>query len=490
MTTQTNNHMNNTTIKRPRFYKGTWLLYQTIFLVLTVPSYAQEIHDESNHIKYYPGNPHYWQYKGQPVLLLGATNNDNLFQSENMVEELDNMKEAGGNYIRNTMSSRDRGDVQPFLQLPDGKYDLNQWEPDYWQKLERLLKETYERDITVQIELWDPHDIYGNGWERHYWNPDNNINYGVDGVTLKSAYGEDAMTNIHDFFYTVPALHDDQVVLYHQRRFVEKVLSYTLDYPNVLYCITNEIHPNTLPEWGWYWSRFIKAYAYLKGRTPLVTEMFWDPEMRGMPHRAVLDRPDMYDYFEASQNSSSVHGRHNWEKSVWLYEQMERNGIQPINHVKIYGIHEAPDGPEDHDALARFWRNILAGAASSRFHRPGGGVGLTERTAKHLTSARMLMAEHNIFGAAPDMHHSLLSNRLNNEAFCNYIDGESYIVYFPYGGDVSLDLSKQPGRFLVKWLQADTAKFISTTEITGGQTIDLACPVGQHTIVLVKKMQD
>ncbi len=54
-------------------------------------------------------NPHYWQYKGKPVLLLGATDNDNLFQNDNLKSHLDSLRMFGGNYIRNTMSDRDPG---------------------------------------------------------------------------------------------------------------------------------------------------------------------------------------------------------------------------------------------------------------------------------------------------------------------------------------------------------------------------------------------
>jgi hypothetical protein len=54
-------------------------------------------------------NPHYWQYKGKPVLLLGATDNDNLFQNDNLKSHLDSLRMFGGNYILNTMSDRDPG---------------------------------------------------------------------------------------------------------------------------------------------------------------------------------------------------------------------------------------------------------------------------------------------------------------------------------------------------------------------------------------------
>jgi len=63
-------------------------------------------------------NPWYWQYNGEPVLLLGASSDDNLFQwpAEMLVPHLDSMKNIGANYVRNTMSDRnDRGfELYPF----------------------------------------------------------------------------------------------------------------------------------------------------------------------------------------------------------------------------------------------------------------------------------------------------------------------------------------------------------------------------------------
>jgi hypothetical protein len=65
-------------------------------------------------IKPYATNPRFWQYKGQPCRLLGGSVEDNLFQIEELESHLDKLQSAGGNYIRNTMSSRDEGDVWPW----------------------------------------------------------------------------------------------------------------------------------------------------------------------------------------------------------------------------------------------------------------------------------------------------------------------------------------------------------------------------------------
>jgi hypothetical protein len=76
--------------------------------------------DDSRRIQPYSENPRYWQYRGKPVLLLGGTKDDNLFQVSDLKEHLDLLAACRGNYIRSTMSARDDGNVQPFQRLDSG----------------------------------------------------------------------------------------------------------------------------------------------------------------------------------------------------------------------------------------------------------------------------------------------------------------------------------------------------------------------------------
>jgi hypothetical protein len=62
-------------------------------------------------------NISYWSYEGDDVLLLGGSVQDNLFQIPELTGHLDLLVSAGGNYVRNTMSSRDSGNVWAFKKL-------------------------------------------------------------------------------------------------------------------------------------------------------------------------------------------------------------------------------------------------------------------------------------------------------------------------------------------------------------------------------------
>ena len=139
--------------------------------------------EDAARIKPWTADPRYWQYEVQPVLLLGGTKDDSLFQIPDLKEHLDLLASVGGNYVRNTMSARlDKGfEVQAFRRLPNGKYDLEQFNDAYWTRLQNLLRWTRARDVIVQIEVWDRFDYTDargvNHWQASPYRPDNNVNY-------------------------------------------------------------------------------------------------------------------------------------------------------------------------------------------------------------------------------------------------------------------------------------------------------------------------
>ena len=76
------------------------------------------------------------------------------------MEHLNLLAAVGGNYVRCTMSSRDEGDVWPFERDDrTGLYDLEKPGVEYWARFRRFLDLTAERDIILQIELWDRFDF-------------------------------------------------------------------------------------------------------------------------------------------------------------------------------------------------------------------------------------------------------------------------------------------------------------------------------------------
>ncbi len=429
-------------------------------------------------IEIYKQNPAYWQYKGKPVLLIGGTVDDNLFQIPNLKEHLNLLKSVGGSYVRNTMSARDEGNVWQFKKV-NGKYDLNQWNDEYWRRFESFLKLTNQRDIIIQIEVWATFDYYRDIWAVNPFNPKNNINYTAEQTGLPEQVKTHPTRTENNFFWSVPAERNQKTVLKYQRRFVDKILSYSLKYPNVLYCMDNET--SVTPEWGKYWSEYIKAKAREAGVKVQTTEM-WDKwDLAHKQHNPTFDHPETYSFVDISQNNHQK-GQMHWDNAQRQRARIAGK-VRPLNNVKIYGADTGRFG-NDRDGMERFWRNIFGGLASARFHRPGSGQGLSDNAQANIRSMRMITDRMNVFTCTPS--NSLLSDREDNEAYCLANPGNEYAVYFPNGGEVTLDIGAVNKPVTVRWLDVMKSKWSGRKRIKGKSKITLTCPSQGYWAVLVR----
>lgn len=464
------------TVQRTRL-----LIHLLGVISVSSPAVIAAVADDKSSLQPYTRNPHYWQYNGQPVLLLGGSKDDNLFQIPDLREHLDEMKAAGANYIRNTMSDRqDKGfEVYPFKQLPDGKYDLEQWNEEYWRRFARLLQWTAERDIIVQIEVWDRFDYSTKNWEPHPYNPRNNVNYTRAESGLAERYPDHPGQNKQPFFFTTPKQRNNTVVLKYQQRFVEKMLSYSLQHRHVLYCMDNETSAEEA--WGAYWADFIQHRAKQAGRRVYVTEM-WDAwDLKAAEHRRTFDHPERYDFCDVSQNNQKK-GQEHWDNLQWVRARIASQP-RPLNTVKTYGADGGRYG-NSRDGLERWWRHIIGGAASARFHRPDSGLGLSQPAIAALHAARKLETIIKLWDLEPA--NSLLGERGSNEAYLAARPGEAYALYFTDGGSVMLDLTKAPGRFDVRWIEIATGDWGKRETLNGGGQVRLSAPGNEHWAVTLK----
>lgn len=430
-------------------------------------------------------NTRYWQYKGESVLLLGGSKDDNLFQIPDLKEHLLELSEAGGNYIRNTMSDRrDKGfEEYPFKRLSSGKYDLDQWNEEYWNRFDEMLRLTSEMDIIVQIEIWDRFDYSRENWPPHPYSSQNNINYNYEESGFQPEYPNHPGANEQPFFFTTPTQQNNKTVLQYQQKFVNKLLDYALEYPNVLYCMDNETSGEE--EWASYWAEFIRQRAEKENRLVNLTEM-WDAwDLSDEEHRRTLDHPERYDFADISQNNHQKDETH-WQNFLWVRDYI-KDDPRPLNSVKIYGADGGRHGGDNIDAVEKFWRLIFAGAASARFHRPASGIGLSELAKTQLQSARMFLDEFNIFKARPDASYLYLSGREDDEAYLSHIGNEKYAVFFTDGVEVNLELPESNHAWQIQWLDISKSTWTQNQSINSQGTAELVAPGMGMWIAIVSK---
>jgi hypothetical protein len=426
--------------------------------------------------------PQYWEYQGEPVLLLGGSDEDNLFQLPHLEKQLDLLVSFGGNYIRNTMSSRDSGNVWAFhFDAEQKKYDLDRWNPEYWKRFSDLLALTSERQIMVQVEIWATFDFYRDNWEINPFNPGNNTNYSAERTKLPLEVPTHPIYCDNPFFWSIPSHQNNMPLLKYQQAFVDQLLSYSLEYDNVLYCIDNET--SVTSEWGKFWAHYIQKRAREQGKLIQVTEM-WDPwDLDHISHRESFDHPETYSFVEISQNNHQ-RGQNQWDNGLRQIEKLRIAGkLRPVNNVKTYGNFQGSHGGGTHNGIQSFIRSTLFGSAAVRFHRPPSGLGLGDTAQAVIHSMRMATDRIDFFSAAP--HNDLLYEREDNEAYCRAVPGKDFLIYFPEAGEVKLKVGGTPGTLEMERLEILSGKWekIKVEEEHG--SIALQSP-GKHYIFLVQ----
>ena len=400
-------------------------------------------------------NPYYWSIDGEPTLLIGGSPKDNLYQhianpDIDIEEALDALVDCGGNYVRHTMQSRVNADdedfiVQAFGKTTDGRYDLETWNEEYWDRLDLLFEWTAERGIVVQLTFWDRFDFadhtYPTYREYNPWNPANNVTYTSEETGLPTEWDRHPVALIHRFMLAVED--DNTALLPYQERYVEKILEHTLAYDHILYNVSNETRAPK--SWGDYWADLTKERAAEIGSEPVYVTQMYDPwDITDTMHNRTHEDQVTYDYVDVSQNNQ-LSGQMHYDNLVTVRKEFEERRW-PVNNVKCYGRDGGVHGAT-RDGLERFWRSLFGGSASIRFHRPPSGIGIGDLAQTHIQAARDVTNEIDIINAEPQPY--LLSDRTENEAYC-LADGKRILVFFTDGGSVRLTVDEyQPAT--VRW---------------------------------------
>jgi hypothetical protein len=284
-------------------------------------------------------------------------------------------------------------------------------------------------------------------------------------------------------------LKNNQLVLGYQQQWVRKILSYALNYGNVLYVMGNEV--STDPEWSKYWANFIKDEATKKGKTVYITEMVDNIDITSYQHNMLYEYNSLFSFIEMSQNN------HQGDDTIWPYtigdvhwNNMQKrrkqiaNNPRPMNNVKIYGSHTygAQRAGEE-----RFWRNIIGGTASARFHRQANGMGNSVDGLRNLKGARMLFDKIDIFSCEPDSNFSLFSNRTTNQAYACKTNAD-YALYVARAGEINLRLSS--GEYQLTWFDIRSSQWLDPQAISSRGTahpVKIIPPGPAYAAVLIKQ---
>jgi hypothetical protein len=208
------------------------------------------VHGQQNTapIRLDPHNSHYLEYKGKTIALItsgehyGSVINSD-FDSRTYLKTLqaDGLNYTrifGGSYVevpgtsfgikRNTLAPAPRKLILPWARSSEpgyagggNKFDLAQWDPEYFRRLHEFLTEAEQHGIVVEISLFSSQ--YGDAqWKVSPFNSANNVNH-----TEVTAYKD------------VNTLNNGNVLAI-QEQYVRKLVHEANAHPNVIFEIQNE----------------------------------------------------------------------------------------------------------------------------------------------------------------------------------------------------------------------------------------------------------
>lgn len=144
------------------------------------------------------------------------------------------------------------------------KYDLDRWNTSYWDRVRSFVSAARDRDIVVEISLFDAYPTKPKWWSndimRIAWNKDHNRNNAFSTNEAGHFYPEFFDLNYEERSNSGKSLKD------YQRALVDKTLHELDGYPNVYFEIMNEFfqyvsdfpdgYAKTAP-WQKYWAEYV-----------------------------------------------------------------------------------------------------------------------------------------------------------------------------------------------------------------------------------------
>ena len=191
-------------------------------------------------IRLHPKNPHYFEFRGKAVALISSGEHygavlNGAFDYHRYLETLsaDGLNYTrifGGSYIeipsksfgilRNDLAPEPGRFIAPW-EAHSGKFDLDRWNPEFFQRYRDFLSEAAKRGIVVEVTLFSSY-YQEQHWKIGPFNPANNVNK-TDAIDWKKLH----------------TLENGNILAW-QERYVRKLVREANGFDNVTFEIQNE----------------------------------------------------------------------------------------------------------------------------------------------------------------------------------------------------------------------------------------------------------
>ena len=441
-------------------------------------------------LRVHPDNPRYFaDSEGRAVLLVGAHTWNSLVDMGkedppvpfDFTAYLNFLEKHNHNFIRlwawdsTVWDTRSNGPwgkdfvhhaaPQPWVRTGpenalDGKpkFDLTQFNPVYFERLRARVEAAGKRGIYVSVMLFEGWAMmHGNlrrpaepgwAWRGHPFNPANNINNTMAGMSAEALTGP-----VHSL--------KDPVTQELQAATIRHVVDTVSDLPNVLYEVINEGGEKA---WDWWVVKTVKEHETTKpmqhpiGITGHGAERL--PSMLASPADWISPgRRDGY-----GDNPPAWDGR--------------KVSLLDTDHVWGIGGN-----------LPWVWKAFLRGH-NPLFMDPYDGTVLGKRFDPRFDVVHRGLGDVRRFSERLDLARMVPRGDLSSSGYCladATPDRAEYLVYVPEGGTVTVDLSAARGELAIEWLDPDTGARAAGGPVPGGASRELTAPFPGHAVLHVRR---
>lgn len=456
-------------------------------------------------------NPHYLNYQGQPILLItsaehyGAVINLD-FDYKKYLATLHN---EGMNYTRiftgsyvevpgsfgiahNTLSPAPGRFLAPWQRVDEaglfegeGKFDLDRWNKDYFDRLHDFIAVANSLNIIVEVTFFCAtyQDAY---WLRHPFNPANNIN------DLGSLSRQD--------FNTLK----NKKAVYYQKELVRKLTAELNNYDNIFFELCNEpwadngdqvtfLHKTLIPRentLGWLLWATAATSETLSWQDTLTSVFRKAEEQLENKHLLAQNYSNFVEILTSVNNGIDILNFHYaWPESV--IRNYGWNRPVSFDESGFAGTH-------DTTYLQEAWAFMLSGGAIfngldySFYPGKEDGTGINEapgggstRFRRQLKFLREFLNSFNFIDMAPA--NPLLIHCPGMETFCLTKPGEYYAIYAQGRNQKKIFVDLPEGSYELKIYNPDDGTLLSESQIDGEENLPLDIPDKRRLAISIRK---
>ena len=448
-------------------------------------------------LRRHPDNPRVAVFRGRPTLLVGSTEHYGAVLNPDFDYRryLDSVAAAGLNLVRlftgayvekpgdfgirlNTLAPASGRFLAPWARsetpgyrLGGNRFDLDRWDPAYFERLKAVVGEAAKRGIVAEVTLFSAY--YGSGWESSPLHPDNNVN------ATPRLDKKRVQTN------------DNEGLWPRQQALVRKLVGELAAFDNVYYEVQNEpwadraepldiIHPYLAPEdmkdeWRFWKNKVEGADAASRAWQARIVKVIREEEARlGVRHLVAQNFANFgYPLRDVDAEVDIVNFHYAWPQAA-----AANLGLRRILNSDETGF----AGSSDDTYRRQAWEFLLAGGTvfdhldysfavgqedgTARNDAPGGG---SPALRAQLGLLRRFLEELDLVALAPD--DTVVRSSPGAHVRAASAGGRQYAFYVRGDGDTLLALDLPAGQWRAQWIETRTGRVIeeATLRHEGGR---------------------